>query len=436
MRNVFTTSALTFALILLSSTLSAQISGKRILNNAKKKAERKVENRIERRIDRGVDKTLDTVEDAIDGKEKPKDNAQKKEEKPNQSAKNEQVAAPEPQAEVINQKPALNWAQFDFVPGSEIIFEDNQENEKNGEFPSKWDLAGGQAENAIFDGVNVIMFRRCNMNGADGIVPLLKNSKEDYLPEEFTIEFDAWFDNPNHTYRVYLMDSKNQKTLEPTNNQNNRLYLRFSQNFADGRNISKGYYPGFSNSNFTKSESGWRRISISFNKRALKAYLDDARVINIPNLEINPVGFTLAFHNPSGNYKGFVKNIRLAKGAVPLYDKVLTDGKFVTTGIKFDVNKATIKPESIGTINYVVTMMKDNPDLRFAVEGHTDSDGDENHNQKLSEARAKAVMEKLIELGIATERLTYKGHGESKPMADNNSPEGKAQNRRVEFVKF
>jgi len=121
---------------------------------------------------------------------------------------------------------------------------------------------------------------------------------------------------------------------------------------------------------------------------------------------------------------------------VPLYDKFLTDGKFVTTGIKFDVAKATIKPESMGTINYVVKMMQDHPELKFSVEGHTDSDGDDATNQKLSEARAKAVMETMIKAGISADRLTSKGHGESKPMSGNDTPEGKAQNRRVEFVKI
>jgi outer membrane protein OmpA-like peptidoglycan-associated protein len=119
-----------------------------------------------------------------------------------------------------------------------------------------------------------------------------------------------------------------------------------------------------------------------------------------------------------------------------LYDKVLTDGKFVTTGIKFDVNKATLKPESAGTLNYVVKMMQDNPDWRFSVEGHTDSDGSDDFNQTLSEKRAAAVRNELIKLGISADRLTSKGWGESKPMTDNNTPEGKAQNRRVEFVKL
>ena len=131
-----------------------------------------------------------------------------------------------------------------------------------------------------------------------------------------------------------------------------------------------------------------------------------------------------------------MKNVRIAKGAVPLYDKLLTDGKFVTNGITFDVNKAIIKPESSGTINYVVDMMKAHPDLKFSVEGHTDCDGDEAFNQKLSEQRAQEVVRSIVLMGIDPGRLTGKGFGESKPISPNNTPEGKATNRRVEFVKL
>lgn len=443
---------LTATLLLMLAILSchAQIDLNKVVKRSTKKAERNVENRVEKRIDKGVDKSLDAVEDGIDdtvkgdGKEKKQDNDTKKskdtEEKSGNENKNikpqeeENHSVEEVQPE--KQKPVLEWSKYDFVPGIEIIFEDNQASEQNGEFPSKWDLAGGVVENAVFDETGVIMFLKSNGNGLDGIVPLLKNYNEDYLPEEFTIEFDCYFEKPIHSYRIYLFDTKHQKNLDPGNTVSNRYYLRFYQNAADGKDMTKGYYPGFTGANESKCQPGWRHIALSFNKRALKAYIDDARVLNIPNLEINPVGLTLCFHNPSGTYKGFVKNIRIAKGAVPLYDKFLTDGKFITTGIRFDVNKSVIRPESMGTINYVVKMMQDHPELKFSVEGHTDSDGEETSNLRLSESRAGAVVEKMTALGISRDRLTSKGHGESKPLAGNDTPEGKAQNRRVEFVKF
>lgn len=431
-------------------TASAQIDLNKVAKRSVKKAEKSVENRVERRIDRGVEKTLDEAENAIDETAKG-DDGKRKTEKPVKKAQktNDDIIQKTGQdtdatqeigqsTETMPQeqmKPELVWAKYDFVPGTEIIFEDNQEGEQNGEFPSKWDLDKGSVENAKFDNQNVIYFIKCNANGGGNIVPLLKNNTSDYLPEDFTVEFDAYFGEQSSNYYVYFADTKNQSKLDKTMRADEK-WVRFGKNGGEHKqDIERKFYPGFSG---VKNDltSKWRHIAVSFNTRALKAYMDDARILNIPNLGYNPTGISLAYHNPSGTTVGYVKNIRIAKGAVPLYDKVLTDGRFVSTGIKFDVNKAAIRPESAGTISYVVKMMNDNPMLKFSVEGHTDSDGDEITNLKLSESRAKAVMDRLIELGISQNRLAFKGHGESKPMAGNDSPEGKAQNRRVEFVKF
>ena len=406
----------------------SQISLNKVLKNVKKNAEKQIEQRIERKADKAVDKTLDKAEESIDntvknvGKKKDEDKESKDKNIP---AQDEQVKQETPTVEKAS--PVLTWAKYDFVPGTEIIFEDNQEGEQNGEFPSKWDLAGGVVENAFFDASNVIFFREIGNTG--GITPLLKDSKSDYLPDEFTIEFDCYFEKEVYSqrYSVYFYASKKQKTVL------NRLVL-YTNQAQYGNTDIQGIYPGASRSNIDKN-ARWRHIAISFNKRALKVYMDDARLLNIPNIEANPTGLTIGTTSQKSGYY-FIKNVRIAKGAVPLYDKFLTDGKFVTTGIKFDVAKASIKPESMGIINYVVKMMTDHPELNFSVEGHTDSDGESASNQKLSEARAKAVTETMINAGISADRLSSKGYGETKPMTSNDTPEGKAQNRRVEFVKF
>ncbi|MFA7289779.1 MAG: OmpA family protein [Melioribacteraceae bacterium] len=328
----------------------------------------------------------------------------------------------------------IQWNNYDFIPGDVIIFEDDLSSERNGEFPSKWDITNGTIENITFDGANVIAFFKCNVNGGGGIVPLLKNTKEDYLPEEFTIEFDAYFEKLGSYYHVILADMKNQIKLDKDYKSANK-WISFEQNSSKTKEFSVNYYPGTTaiTQNFIP---GWRHIAISFNKRALKTYIDDSRISNIPNLGFNPTGITIGFHNPTQGKTGYIKNIRIAKGAVPLYDKFMTDGKIVTTGIKFDVNKSSIKPESMGVINEIVTLLKDKSNINFSIEGHTDTDGDTKANQALSEARANSVKAKMIELGISTSRLKSKGFGESKPIANNNSPEGKANNRRVEFIKF
>ena len=406
----------------------SQISLNKVLKNVKKNAEKQIEQRIERKADKAVDKTLDKAEESIDntvknvGKKKDEDKETKDKNIP---AQDEQEKQETPTVEKAS--PVLTWNKYDFVPGTEIIFEDNQEGEQNGEFPSKWDLAGGVVENAFFDASNVIFFREIGNTG--GITPLLKDSKSDYLPEEFTIEFDCYFEKEVYSqrYSVNFFASKKQKTVL------NRLVL-YTNQAQYGNTDIQGIYPGASRSNIDKN-ARWRHIAISFNKRALKVYMDDARLLNIPNIEANPTGLTIGTTSQKSGYY-FIKNVRIAKGAVPLYDKFLTDGKFVTTGIKFDVAKASIKPESMGIINYVVKMMTDHPELNFSVEGHTDSDGESASNQKLSEARAKAVTETMINAGISADRLSSKGYGETKPMTSNDTPEGKAQNRRVEFVKF
>jgi outer membrane protein OmpA-like peptidoglycan-associated protein len=102
----------------------------------------------------------------------------------------------------------------------------------------------------------------------------------------------------------------------------------------------------------------------------------------------------------------------------------------------FDVGKSTIKPESMGEINRIVQLMNEKPELKFSIEGHTDNTGNAASNQTLSDARSQAVLDKLVEMGIAANRLQSAGKGQTNPIADNSTDEGRAKNRRVEFVKI
>jgi len=102
--------------------------------------------------------------------------------------------------------------------------------------------------------------------------------------------------------------------------------------------------------------------------------------------------------------------------------------------VYFDFNKATIKPVSFALLDEVAQAMKDNPKIKVEVQGHTDSVGDDNYNLKLSQKRAESVRIYLIKKGIASDRMEPKGYGETVPIADNRTKEGRDQNRRVEFV--
>jgi len=180
----------------------------------------------------------------------------------------------------------------------------------------------------------------------------------------------------------------------------------------------------------------WIHIAAAYTSGKFKAYLDDTRLINIPRLDINPSGITLYSYHASDDSPIYVKNIRIAEGGVKYYDRVMQDGKIIANGIRFDVGKASLKPESMGIINEVVDLMQKHPDLKFSVEGHTDGDGNDEFNLELSQKRAESVMNEMILSGIEEDRLQARGLGETMPITGNASPEDKANNRRVEFVKL
>jgi len=115
--------------------------------------------------------------------------------------------------------------------------------------------------------------------------------------------------------------------------------------------------------------------------------------------------------------------------------KALKEKGRIALYIHFDTGKAVLKPESKNSISQIVALMKENTDLKVAVEGHTDDVGTPQSNQTLSEKRAQAVVDAIVKEGVDGKRLSAAGLGQTRPIADNKTEEGKAKNRRVELVK-
>jgi OOP family OmpA-OmpF porin len=113
----------------------------------------------------------------------------------------------------------------------------------------------------------------------------------------------------------------------------------------------------------------------------------------------------------------------------------LNSNGFIALDILFETGKSTIQKESLPIIDQIYEMLKVTPDLKISIEGHTDNVGDPASNKKLSDDRAKSVMDVLIGKGIDKSRMSSIGWGQENPVADNRTEEGKAKNRRVEIVK-
>ncbi len=419
-------------MVLVAMGSTTEVSAQSFLKKLGKKIEETAKRKVENKVERTNEKAMDAV---LDGK--GTSNNQGNNNADAQGYDNGDGAAQvQPQK---GQSLEMTYAKSDFVAGDEIIFEDLLTGEQLGEFPSKWDLMSGVVEIAKLNGENTIYF----VEDASRINPLMEEPKN-YLPEIFTVEFDFWVPGMGADvgYNIIFSDQQRENDLweitlsrggwkSDDNEQFNLIEMEWGYyNPSDERIRGE-------NENTSVSGNSWNHFALSFNKRALKIYINGIRIANIPNAKKpqwwSIYNYTWGGFNGKGNMH--IKNIRIAKGAVPLYDRMMTDGKFITYGITFDVGKATIKPESMGEINRIVQLMNENPTLKFSVEGHTDSTGNATSNQTLSEQRSQAIVAKLVELGIAQDRLTAVGKGQNSPIADNNTDEGRAKNRRVEFVK-
>lgn len=406
--------------------------GKKAVKRAKDRSKQKVEDKVNEKVDKTVDKVFETGEDIVTGKEGEEENAEEETVEKKTTADSKAKKDEQPQ---VGKDAEMSWNKFDFVPGDEVIFEDNLTGEQLSEFPSQWDLIAGNAEISKLNGETVIQLMEHTK-----IAPLMKDPKN-YLGDIYTIEFDYWSQyhaNSDDHYKNYGHITCN---IIESENDRHTFFLAFYTQVFESTPLSTFNYEWkpTSGDEMRRGEDKaklearkWQHVSLSFNKRAMKVYINQTRVANIPNM-VN-TGSYMKIRSYHEN-EVFIKNVRIAKGAVPLYDRMMSDGKFITYGITFDVGKSTIKPESMGEINRIVQLMTENPDLKFSVEGHTDSTGNATSNQSLSEARSTAIVDKLVEMGIAADRLTSSGKGQTSPIADNGTDEGRAKNRRVEFVK-
>jgi outer membrane protein OmpA-like peptidoglycan-associated protein len=184
-------------------------------------------------------------------------------------------------------------------------------------------------------------------------------------------------------------------------------------------------------------------VAIWVQKQRFRAWLNGTKVYDLPrgispDVKPDQVGFLIgSYGSEKSNYQYYLSNIKIAEALPDTRSKLITEGKWSTNGILFDVNSDKIKPNSYGVLKEIASMLNENPGIKVKIIGHTDSDGDDARNLDLSKRRAAAVKAALSnEFKIDASGMETDGLGELKPVADNKNAEGKALNRRVEFVKL
>ncbi len=309
------------------------------------------------------------------------------------------------------------WANYDFVPGDNVIFFEDFSKTGVGDFPARLDFKNGNME--------VVQWKNRNWlratNDAEFEIPLPDN-----LPQKFTFEFDYYGPSAQNTVEI----------RDGSDNQETNHYLNFFWYQDCGIKKQGNWVANTQLPARAKEKIAFCRIMGDGNY--LKVYVNDVRVANVPKSTFGrsssiPVKIWASEDSPT-----MIGNIRIAQGGKQImYEQLMADGKVVTQGILFASGSDEIKPESTPTLKDIGTMLKEHEELKISIEGHTDNVGEDAMNQSLSEKRAAAVKAFLMEkYGIAADRLQSKGLGETKPVAGNDTPEGRQNNRRVELVKL
>jgi OmpA-OmpF porin, OOP family len=413
----------------------------------------KVNQRIEQKANQAIDKTLDETE--RNAKEAAKGNKKGKAKKDGQGSTNseaeEGAVSDDQQTSSSTKKSLTTYSKFDFIPGEKVLIVDQFENVAVGDFPADWNT-NGTGEIVTAEGYDS---KWIQINKEGVFMP-------DYitdLPENFTMQFDVMvnedFDFYSNGLQVTFLSTANRAklnafgrfsspgfgtrfTMHPTSAGNAGGNVVFENWDKDGNDILSN---NLAVQQFHAATNNFTKVSVWRQKQRLRVYFNDEKVLDIPrafDAAAKYNAFTFGFgggHHSQDKY--LIANLRLAVGAPDTRSKLITEGKLVTRGILFDVASDKIKPESYGTLKDIANVLKENPEVKVQIVGHTDADGEDTANLELSKKRSLAVKKSLeTEFGIDPTRLSTDGKGESQPVDSNTNTVGKANNRRVEFIKI
>jgi outer membrane protein OmpA-like peptidoglycan-associated protein len=328
-------------------------------------------------------------------------------------------------------------SKYDFIPGEKVVFYDDFSSESIGDFPAQW-LTNGSGE-VVTSGQFEGKWFQITKTGY-----FIPEAKEDFT-DNFTVEFDIIpistdASNPIHGINfMFLCDDLNNPGY---GGQPGKAGLSFNPDYEETfwKNYSEAReWQGDEGAAAFKFKANEKyRVSFWVQKLRVRMYVNENKVFDLPRgLQANYKYNVFRMESFSEEATPLISNFRIATGMPDMRNKLLTDGKYTSYGILFDVNSDKIKPESYASVREIASILKENPTLRIHIIGHTDSDGDDASNLALSKKRSESVKQMLVgSFGIDASRMETDGKGETVPVAPNDSGVNKAKNRRVEFVKL
>lgn len=430
------------------------------INNPKEIAKDKSIDRTNSGVDRGIDKGFDKIEEGIGNIFKKKDKIPKAEtpSKESNSTNSTSISTQNELKEQVSntsnttpsKAPVKTNSKFDFEPGNKVLFFDDFSTTNIGDFPLNWNT-NSSAEIVTLD---------------DNNQKWLSMTKDGYfqpdfikdMPENFTLEFEIFtrYRSTNILrYKFFLAAAPNPKKDLSNNYPENSFrfdWLGCNEDAAfsvvengEEINSNEGLKVADLACNEESGDGSLVKFSIWRQKGRLRIYINENKVLDLPQAfdmykKYNVFKIGAEYMNYASelenNDEFMISNVRYAIAGEDTRVKLLTEGKFSTNEILFDVNSDKIKAESNSILTEIGNILVENSTVKFKIIGHTDSDGDNSANLTLSQKRAEAVKMRLVYgFGIDENRLSTDGKGESEPLNKNISAEDKAQNRRVEFIK-
>ena len=312
-------------------------------------------------------------------------------------------------------QPDLKTAKIEFVPGERTIFFDDFSDMAADEPPPHWKVRGGKVELWKDGAIR-------ELRPGDGTVDIELTSPSFAVPKNFTFEL-VWTGGGEMQWSFRDKD-------------NNEVMTALIRGEEDGKTASATIGAGgdLGNGTIETDTNQPVRFDLWAQQGRVRAYLNGERLVDANQVEFAPIDHIVV--SPSRYRQNGIRSVRIAESA-PDFSTVLgSTGKYVTHGIYFDTDSDRLKPESAPVLRMVAAALEKNPALKLEIDGYTDAVGSAPHNLDLSKRRAEAVKAVLVsQFGTDAARLTTQGLGSAKPIAPNDTPQGRADNRRVEFVK-